>query len=59
MLDGWIERAGSDRRCGAEQALQENKAKLDYHVDTEKTADAINDFLIKTVTSAMQPETER
>ena len=37
-----------------EQALQENKAQFDHLVDTtEKTVDAINDFFIKTVTSAM------
>ena len=38
-----------------EHALEENKSKFAHLVDTEKTADAINDFFIKTVTSAMKP----
>ena len=38
-----------------EQALEEKKAKFDDLVDPEKTADAINDSFIKTVTSAMKP----
>ena len=38
-----------------EHALEENKSKFAHLVDTEKTADAMNDFFIKTVTSAMKP----
>ena len=38
-----------------EQALEEKKAKFDDLVDTEKTADAIKDSFIKTVTGAMKP----
>ena len=38
-----------------EKALEENKAKLEHLVDNEKTADAINDSFIQSVTSAAQP----
>ena len=38
-----------------EQTLEENKAKFDHLVDTEKTAKAINDCFIKTMTSAARP----
>ena len=36
---------------GVKKALEENKAKFDHLVDTEKTADAINDLFIKTAMS--------
>ena len=39
---------------GGIEALEENKAKFDHLVDTEKTADAIDDFFIVTVTSATE-----
>ena len=39
---------------GFEKALEEHKAKFDRLVDTLKTADATNDFCIKTVTSATE-----
>ena len=38
-----------------EEALEENTAKFDHFVDTEKTADAINDFCKKKVTNAQRP----
>ena len=38
-----------------EEAFEEYWAKLDNLVDSEKTADATNDFYIKRVTSAMKP----
>ena len=38
-----------------EEALEKSKAEFDSLVDTERTADAINDLFIKTVTSAVQP----
>ena len=38
-----------------EKALEENKAKFDHLVDTEKMPDAINDFSVKTVASALKP----
>ena len=44
---------------GFEKALEENKAKFDRLVDTLKTADAINDFFIKTVTSATEDRKTR
>ena len=39
---------------GVKKAPEENKAKFDHLVDTEKTADAIDDFFIVTVTSATE-----
>ena len=39
---------------GFEKAFEENKAKIDRLVDTLKTANATNDFFIKTVTSATE-----
>ena len=39
---------------GIEKAPEENKAKFDHLVDTEKTADAIDDFFIVIVTSATE-----
>ena len=44
---------------GGIEALEENKAKFDHLVDTEKTADAIDDFFIGTVTSASEDRTMR
>ena len=44
---------------GCEKALEENKAKFDRLVDTLKTADAINDFCIKTVASATEDRRTR
>ena len=39
-----------------DEALEENEAKFDHFVDTEKTADAINDFsLEKKVANAARP----
>ena len=38
-----------------DQAPEENIAKFDHLVDTEKTADAIDGFFIKTVRSALNP----
>ena len=38
-----------------EHALEETNSKFAHLVNTEKTADAMNDFFIKTVTSAMKP----
>ena len=48
---GW---KGLEVTGGIEKALEENKAKFDHLVDTEKTADAIDDFFIVTVTSATE-----
>ena len=38
-----------------EEALQEKKAGFDRLVDSEKTADSINDFFIENVKEAVQP----
>ena len=38
-----------------EEALEENTAKFDHFVDSEKMADALNDLFIKTVTNAARP----
>ena len=38
-----------------EEALQEKKAEFDRIVDSEKTADSINDFFIENVEEAVQP----
>ena len=38
-----------------EKALEENKAKFDHLVDTEKMADAINDCSVNRVASALKP----
>ena len=37
------------------KALGENNSKFDHFVDSEKTADAINDFFFNTVTRTAQP----
>ena len=38
-----------------EQAFEESKAKFNHLVDAGQTVEAINDFFIKTVRSAMKP----
>ena len=53
MLDERLERL--EVTGGVEEALEENTAKVDHLVDTEKTADAINAFSFERVTNAARP----
>ena len=48
MLDEWVEKNGSDRRY--RNGARGKKKKAD-----ERTADAINDLLVTTVTNAASP----
>ena len=45
--------AGRDQTV--EEALHEKKAEFDRLVESEKTADSINDFFMETVKEAVRP----
>ena len=50
VLDGWEE--SPEFIAAIEEALEERKADFDHLVDRERTADAINGLLMKTVPNA-------
>ena len=51
VLDGWMEKTGSERRCRARARGEQVEVRSPSWIPPI----AINDFFIKTVTSAMKP----
>ena len=54
MRAGWLDTKRPEVLVTTEKALEENQAKFDHLVDSEKKADAIKDFFSQRVASAVK-----